>query len=235
MRKILTFILALLMLASFASCNGAHDIESGTDDEKTELDASVGESIYLGSMIAYPSIKKSDIISITISNGNKYSFERTESEDTETFLLYYWDENGEKTAYIPDDLSENEDYNDIYAVEENDGYGSITKLDHLISTFGTLLFESKVTLSGTEDERLAELKKYGFGEEGDPKEVTISYLSEGETLTHVIRIGNIMADGVGYYYTVDNRSYVYTSHSKQFNYVFAGYNEFIKSNTATEK
>lgn len=250
---ILAAVLAVLTVAAIL-LDTLLLIEAESETPKTEppsVDTSIGESIYLGSAIAYPRAEESHISSIYIKGDNWYGFSRMDidgdASTTNPFVLSYQGEDGEIHPYLPSIMNAdgNFEYNDVYALEQNDGYGTIMKLTYLTTAIGTLYFDNKIDLSNkTDDEKAKELSAFGFGEEDKPILITIKYSVHGEKedhsdekeLTYTVKIGHKLATNSGYYYmvgetdgkgNVDYRECIYTTYTTYLDYAFIEFTDFI--------
>ena len=165
---------------------------------------------------------------ITDKDGNPV-YERV---NTESFRLYYKDANGDMQVYYPAiaDVDPSFSYEDMYAVEENDSIGSIYKIIYLVTAIGTTYFDQRIDLTEmTVDKRHEEYKKYGlFG--NDAVEVSFTYIDDekAESESHTVRIGDKLITGSGYYFTVDNRNYIYSTNVDYFSYALAEFTSYIR-------
>ncbi len=200
----------------------------------------LGEALYLNSAIAYPQLEENEILYVYVTNKTgSYDFARW-PDNNGIFWLGYTDPDGneEMIQYIPPilDAEGDYDYEDLYAKEENDGYGTIYKLSYLCSALGTPYFSTRIELpTGTDPESLAKkqvmLEKYGFGE--DEQRVSFKWgekNSKGEVEkegAHHVVIGGRALNGSGYYYRVDGRNCIYYTSSDYFDYALAGFHSFV--------
>lgn len=227
-------LLAYFIITAVASSLKDKNQTSTPPDVREEI----GEAVYLNSAIAYPQLTEREILTIDVENKTgRYAFIR---DGKGTFWLWYTGADGEEemVPYLPPVLDAERDYSydELYALEENDGYGTIYKLSYLCSALGTPYFTTRIDLpSGTDAESLAKkqimLEKYGFGED----EERVSFLwnkkdnkgnvtSEG---AHHITIGGRALNGSGYYYMVDGRNCIYYTSSNYFDYALAGFHSFV--------
>lgn len=228
----------------------------GKDTPQTELPdirSELGESLYSGMPIAYERIEEAEILSMVVSreeivrdeDGNDvkktHKFDLTRWPDNNaSFWLGYDDGSGSTTPilYSPPivDAEGNFDYESLYALEGNDGYGTMTMLSYLCSAVGTVYFTERIDLPESEAERLVLLEEYGLA--GDESEVTtVSFVYEykgddgkfsGEGGTHHLRIGAPALNGDGFYYRVDGRNCVYYTRYSTFKYAKLGFESFVK-------
>ncbi len=203
-----------------------------------------GESVYTGSLIAYPTMTEEEILYISVEN-SKGSFGVVRPEDDGSFEFFYRDENGNVKEFRPTiaDIDDNFEYEDLYAIETGDGYNSIPKLSYLCMALQLPYFEERIALIPEEKE--AQLKAYGLSE-GEYEKVSFTYLTpvldengspvldeKGnktyEKAKHTIKIGDKTTIGTGYYFMVDDREYVYAGFSKHFDYALMGFYSFVNS------
>lgn len=208
------------------------------------VDKDIGEDVYLNSGVAYSRVEESHITSIVISSSRKYGFTRRDIDNdpatVDPFVFNYVDNDGNLQWYLPNIMYEDGgfEYDDLYALEQNDGYGTIRKLTYLTTAFGTLYFDNRIELPSDEAERKRELSAFGFGEEDSPITAVIRYNAHdpskgssdhaGETeAVHTITVGSRLATNSGYYYMVDDRPYIYTTYSTYMDYAFIEFTEFL--------
>ena len=144
--------------------------DNPVEEPKQEIpvvDTEWGESIYNKYWaVAYPRTDGTHISKIMISADRRYGFVRTDLDgDPETedpFVMSYQDANGEIYPYLPPimEADGNFEYDDVYAKEQGDDFGTIMKLTYLLNAFGTLYFDSKMTLPDNESERAKELSAF---------------------------------------------------------------------------
>ena len=222
-----------------------------------------GEALYAGSYpIAYPSIEESQIQSITItnktSNGNENQDGSEELKSTSytlvrddiangAFILLYQDENGKYKAHYPDIVGKDSsfDYESLYSVEQNDGYGRIYKLTYLCAALEVPYFTDRIALVEEGDARDAQLRGFGLDESNATRVIfTYKYVvtdAEGNpvkdekgnnveaTAQRQILIGDRNVTGVGYYFMVDDRPYIYNSKANHYDYAMLGFYSYINS------
>lgn len=221
--------------------------DENTKKDPPVVDTSIGESIHLNSAVAYQKTDEAHISSIFISGDNRYGFKREEKDGP--FIFSYQAADGKIYRYDPPIHNEDPsfDYEDVYANEQNDGYGTIKKLTYLTSAFGTLYFSDKMILSDDEAERKKELNAFGFGEKDNPIVVQITYSvhnsekkdsdhANEEEVTYNVKIGSKLPTQSGYYYMVgkvdkdgntDYRKCVYTTTNNSIDYAFISFTDYI--------
>ncbi len=160
---------------------------------------------------------------------------------------YYTKDNEDPIIYYPPIASEDPDFNyeSIYSVESNDGFGRIYYLTYLCSALGNPMFTERIELPTGDDEasqrkRNAIFRDCGITEtqrtdvyltfcERDPNTNEIVKDSEKTVL---IRIGGKAASGVGYYFMViendHDRPYIYYTNSEYLSYAVKDFSDYVK-------
>ncbi len=228
---------AYFIITAIAASLNSNDSTKNPPDVREEL----GEAIYLNSAIAYPQLEESEILHIYVDNKNgSYDLIRM-NDGNGPFWLLYTDPTGkeELIPYTPPilDAENSMSYEELYALEKNDGYGTIYKLSYLCSALGTPYFNTRIDLpTGTDAESLAKkqvmLEKYGFGEKEERVSFEWGERDKDNKLTgnggfHHIIIGGKALNGVGYYYRVDGRDCIYYTSSNYYDYALAGFHSFV--------
>lgn len=198
-----------------------------SDPGKEKKPLKDGEAYYGNSTVAYPTFNgdKIQLIDIDAENG---SFSLLRHEKNEEFTIYYKDDNGETVPYVPPIMgAENTfDYSQLFAFDNSVGI-SVPKITYLTVAIGTLYFNERIELDDSAREQ--QLARYGL-DEGNYDTITVSYLdANGKEQAHVIKVGNALLTGSGYYYMVDDRDYVYTSSGKGLDYALGGVEAFLHS------
>ena len=193
-----------------------------------------GEGMYIGIATAYPSIKGDDISRITVKNnaenGNHYTLMRSEDMADGDFLFAYY-EDGEIKVFMPSICEEDatHKYSDLYAAESGDGYGVLTKVDYLVAALEHPYFKHRIEVSSVPAEREKIYREFGF-ESDKAVKVEFDYkAADGSTATHKIVIGERVPVGVGYYFMVDDRPYIYNSTVNYFDYALGGFYSFVNT------
>ena len=239
---VLASLLALLIVAYVVISIVIGAMKAEEEKEKLDIREDIGESSYVGQPVAYNRITESQIVYMKVENENGTFDLMRYPNDKGEFWFGYTDPNGNETMleYIPPIVSiENGfDYEELYAIENNDGYGRVYMLTYLCSAVGTLYFNNRIDLpTGTDAESLAKreelLDEYGFGE-GESERVSFTYVirdDKGNVLeekTHHIQIGDKALSGTGRYFRVDGRDCIYYSGSSQIEYALMGFHSFVK-------
>ena len=229
---VFALVVAAAIITSYLLTKYAGGDEPSTIDPPDIID---GESTYGSSALAYPTMKESDIKRITVNNKtSSYTLLRSEQVKG-AFMLYYQDEEGHTQVYYPEICEQDStfEYQDLYAIEGNDGYNTIYKLTYLCVALEYPYFTERIPLSKDNTERSIQLKEYGFDTE-KAQTVTFDYVikaqSENEkdtTVTHRITIGSKNITGTGYYYMVDDRDFVYNTNSNYFDYALLGFYSYV--------
>lgn len=210
-----------------------------------------GEDIYSNAAVVYPYVPKANIISIAVTsyddeNGHRESFAmiRPEIKDQESdtvkydsyFMLYYQDDEGNTVPYYPDILSaeDNISYSDFYAIEGSDGL-NVYKIDYLCAAIGALYFDERIPVAASGPERAEQLGRYGLNQESQDT-IFIEYVdSDGQQKTHKVFVGDSLITGVGFYFMLEGRDYVYTSAaSERFEYLLGDFESFLHSRVVAE-
>ena len=204
------------------------------------------------SPMAYPAISEKEIEFIDIDNAQtqeKYGVIREPDENknlTGKFLFHYYRNGKDYETYIPPIAGVDSEFNyeDLYAIEGNDGFGTIYYLTYLCSAIGNPLFSERIELP-TEDNAAAQkrrdaiLRDCGLTQ-SERVEVSFSYrkqdkdtkeVTEGQ---HKIEIGGKALSGAGFYFRVDNRPYVYYTNSEYFIYAIGTFSGFIRGVLVSE-
>lgn len=240
---ILTASLLVILIAAYAIMSAI--ISSGVagsgggDSNSTEPpEIKDGEAIYNGRAVVYPYVSKGNIVSVAVSSHvDAFVMSRPETETKNVyedyFMLYYGDENGELVAYYPEIMYEESgtDYKDFYATDGADGL-NVYKIDYLCATIGALYFDQRIE---PEDDREAQLNRYGLDEE-HRETIYLSYLgSDGKLCEYKIFIGDSLITDVGYYFMIEGRDYIYTSSaSERLEYLLSEFESFLHSRLIPE-
>ena len=221
----------------------------GTSSGTSNLTPLPGESTYLNQLIAYPTVEEGNITFIEVENKNgKFGVSRYPN-DLGNFLFHYYVDGQEGAIpYTPPIINAEGEYSyeNLYAVEKNDGYGMIYYLTYLCAALGAPYFTERIELPTADTEeniekRNALLREYGLTQ--DSPTVYFTYGKRDSDTGHIIEesenyhyliIGDKALSGNGYYFMVDNRNYVYYTQSEYFSYALAGFNEFIKGMLVAE-
>jgi len=211
-----------------------------TSEKPNPPDILEGEDIYLNKPIAYPSIEEKNILSLLVINENG-SFDLTRYPgEADEFWLSYDNGNGVKDMllYAPPIVDaegdiEYFDYESLYAIEQNDGYGRIYLLTYLCSAIGAPYFDERIELPEEKgEERDALLLEYGFNNKSEYIAFAYNELAEdGKTYvekSHSIRIGDRALSGNGFYFMVDDRNCIYYTGSNYLEYALQGFHTFVK-------
>lgn len=193
-----------------------------------------GESYHGTNAIAYPSMEETDIVRITVSNKNgDYTLLRS-TEAGNYFILYYRDDKGEMQVYYPPIVDEDSSfkYDDVYAEDSSGGYG-IPKLTYLCVALEYAYFSERIPLSENPEERKIQLREYGLLPE-EVQTISFDYMkkdAEGKEnqVTHNVKIGAKNITGVGYYFMIDDRDFVYSTDSAYYDYALMGFYSYLGS------
>ena len=243
---IITAGVLVLLIAAYVIINAVLNSLSGSGDPSgsgtPEYDAEIGESVYMNTPTVYPYLEKSRILSISVGS-HKDTFTMMRAKDDEGnilnyFLFYFMDEDGNPRAYMPSIASaeNNFDYTDFYSIETSDGLNA-TKIDYLCATVGVLYYDYKVPITAApgSTERKNQLALYGLGD-GERETILITYVDgDGNTQEYKIYVGDKLINGVGYYFMIDGRDYIYSSAAcDNFSYALGGFEAFLHSRIVAE-
>lgn len=250
----------ILLAIVFSIVSGL--IKAVTDDEQLpEIRDEYDEVLYLNMPMAYSRVEESEILSILVRNKNG-TFDLTRPTDNSEFWLSYTSSDGtieELIEYRPPILSAENgaSYEELYAMELNDGYGTIYMLSYLCSAVGTPYFTERIEFSqdkngdgfadidtnkdgeiSTEEKNVL-LDRYGLAP-GEVNVVSFAYSKkdeEGNVISegiHHVEIGEQALNGQGHYFRVDGRDCIYYSQNNYFSYALMGFHSFIKGTLIAE-
>lgn len=236
-KKILLITLASVLVLLIAGYFIISAVVKGLGGDETKSDPPEvldGEAVYLNTTIAYPQVSETQIQYILVQNKHG-NFDLTRPNEKSEFWLGYDNGGGvrDMVLYTPPILTAEGDfdYTNLYAVEKNDGYGSIYMLTYLCTALGTPYFSERIPLPTGSDEREGILSEYGFDKE---KTETVSFVyltkEDGKTVekSHTITIGGRALSNTGYYFMVDGRNYIYYTSSNYYEYALKGFHSFVK-------
>ncbi len=226
--------------------------------EPPEIFEELGESLYNNYPIAYPTIQESQIQTIRVTNKASYKndynseeeapatfyvLDRNEDIANGRFVLSYQDKDGKIRVHYPDIAEEDAsfDYESLYSIEQGDGYGRIYKLTYLCVAIELPYFTERIALVEEGAARDSQLRGFGLD---DPQSILEFSYKEKQTgpdgkETEVIKsrkvvIGDKNVTGVGYYFMVDDRPYIYSSMADYYNYAMLGFYSYVNSILVSE-
>lgn len=257
-KRRLLLILLCVMLVSITAAIILVSIMSGDDPSGTKADPPeilAGESLEGNYPLAYPSVQESQIQRIIITNKASYkdyfgedkapktSYALVRDEDLDgKFVLYYENKDGKTEVYYPKVADEDVtfDYESLYSIEQNDGYGRIYKLTYLCVALELPYFTDRIALLPEGEKRESQLR--GFGLDDPQAVISFDYVNENEeTVTRNIKIGDRNATGFGYYFMVteetksadgtkiEYRPYIYNSMAEYYNYAMLGFYSYVNT------
>ena len=220
---------AAVLLNAFTKAQGSGDGGSNTP----VVDTLLGEDIYGGKAIAFTRVSEAQIQYIdVVGRESRYGFTRVpikdDGSDTCFKLHYYEDGSITPIVYLPEIAVQDPyfEYESLYAKEQQDSFGEIYKLTYLCTALGTTYFDEKISTPTNEDKA-----PYGLAPSDNPLIINFTYtVGEGEnkkTESHKIQVGDALITGSGYYFTVDDRPYVYSTSNSYFNYAFLNCYDYI--------
>ncbi len=240
---ILLSVFAVALTAMILLLTLLPENEATVPGDKTPPEIIEGlESLNGNYAIAYPTMEEGQIKKIKITNKNSYKDNYNSVEDApETsyvlerkkdangkFVLTFWDEEGNEHEYRPEILSADSsfDYESLYAIEQNDGYNRIHKLTYLCIALELPYFDERINLKENAEERARQLRHFGLDE--PQTKIEFEYEDEkGNRITRRLAIGDRNITGLGYYFMVDDRPYVYNSTSNHFDYALLGFADYV--------
>ncbi len=207
--------------------------DDGVQAPLPEIDEELGEGIYGGVPVAYPTFESTQVQSVAVSYFENHkedgqvirNYSIVRPDKNSEFEFYYTDTNGIAKAYRPEIYyTDGFNYTELYA-RESIGY----RINYLIIAVSVLYFDEKMELPEDENERAKMLNRYGLASD-ERQSISVSLIEgEGTVKEHIIHIGDKAIDGSGYYYTVDDRNYIYSSRTTDFDYALNGFTSFIHS------
>ena len=211
-----------------------------------EIIESLGESTHANKSTVYPYLNRNNVTAIAVESHkkegggldavSKFSMVRATDKNDENklldyFIFFYEDEYGSLKEYAPNISKEDAEfhYTDLYAKENADGIGA-RKIDYLMAALSALYFEERIALSSAMEEKNEQLNRYGLTRE-QRETILVEYVDEnGQLKTHKIYVGDKLITGVGYYFMLAGRDYVYTSATSQsLSYALGGFESFLHS------
>ncbi len=193
-----------------------------------------GEGISEGLAVAYPPIEEqAQLEFIEIRNpSNQFGFVKIDGENH--FTMFYYDADGERQVYYPQILVEDAtvNYKEFYAVETSDGFSRYTKLDYLCLALQDAYFAHRIPFAESEEDRVRQFKEYGLDDEKCTL-VQFQYTYKDESgASHesviTLRIGSKSVSGTGFYFTVNDRPYIYSSSNNYYEYTKNSFTVFLK-------
>ncbi len=194
-----------------------------------------GEDLVNNLAVAYPVVEEEDIMYISVKFKNGV-YKLLRPDTGETFRLFYTTDDGKEVLYQPKIEEENSafDYSSIYAIEKDDGYGRITKLDYLLISLQYAYFSERIPLSTDPTERAKQLSEYGLSEE-EVQVISFAYKDEdGNDKKQTVKIGSKVITGASYYFMIEGRDYVYMSSNTYYEYGLMGFKSLIKASLVSE-
>lgn len=238
-------LISVILLASFVVLLTASvlmnvlwgsDGSSGSQSGKPPFSVLDGEGTYGSYNVAYPYVTDGQIDYIAVSD-KANSFELFRPDENGDMILYYTNAAGQMVEYAPNILNtdENIEYSSLYAIDQSDGLGMIPSLSYLCSAVGFTAFQERIALSSDAETRKIQLESFGLTDE-ESVTILVAYRVEGEKEpeTHVLKIGKKNISGVGRYFMVDDREYVYCSSVNYMEYALQGFAHFVKPYIVTE-
>ncbi len=184
-------------------------------------------------LLAYPQVEVDKINDVVITTPDgTYGIERDEASGN-VYVKYMPEGSEQLVYYLPPIVNAegNFDYSSLFAVSDVVG-GEATNVYYLCSVISTLYFDERIQVSAEEKDEI--YRYYGLTAE-NAKIIVFSYKdADGTEKTHKITIGDNMLTGAGYYYTVDDRPYIYVTTSTYIDYALGGASSLINSMLVSE-
>ena len=232
---VLVVLIASLIITNIVIAFKANGDKGGST--LPEVDTEIGESLFGGMPIAYPTFDSKQVKTVSVSYYEKddeegevlrnYSIVRP-SKDSE-FDFYYTDTNGNAKLYRPE-IYYTDGFNptDFYASTGTGGY-NIYRISYLLVALSVVYFDEKIPIPEDTEEKSKLLNRYGLTAD-ERQSINFSYYKDEERLVeHTIHIGDFAIDGSGYYFTVDDRPFIYNSTDTGFDYALDGFLQFLHS------
>lgn len=244
----LTIIFSAVFLAVLTAIIVFSVIIGGIEPQKTSAEPPEvlpGEGIYYGNVVAFPAVDAESIFRVSVNNGIKKDGEYVLNDREFTFVkdelaggdfLFSYMEDGEVKIFYPSICNATGiSYSDLYAIESEDGYNAITRINYLLNGINAVYFDERIPLSSDAAEREAQLQSFGLVE-GSQTVVVFDYTDKATATvgSHKLIIGSPTVTGGGYYFTVDGRDYVYSSSSPYIKYAMLGFYSFVSSTLVSE-
>ena len=232
--SVLVFLIIASVVLSIVYANIPTDEEEG---KLPEIDEALGEALYHTSPLAYPLIDTANISAVIVRN-DKGTFDLTRFPDENgAFYLGYKSPSGDESSisYLPPIMAEeaNFNYETLYAMEEDDGYGTIFMLSYLMQALGTPYFHERIYLPADAAARAEMLASFGLDDENKTS-VSFAYGERDDEGVFTakgnrhIDIGDSALNGYGRYYRVDGRDCIYYSGHDTLKYAELGFESFVR-------
>ena len=236
--KLLIYVILItsLLTTSLSACQENGNTGNGNpDSDVINIELLEGESLHLNHPVAYPYIQESQITSIEVIGPNEiFSLTRSKDYSNDFVFNYRISIQDEPIIYAPPitNAEDKFDYTTLYALENGDGYGTISRVSYLCAVLGAPYFSDRIPLptAYTEEkalERARLLEKYGIIE-NECTQIKFEYSeSDGTNNAHVIIIGKQIADNTGFYFCVDGRDYIYHTNMTHFSNAISDFKSFV--------
>ena len=241
---------AYFVVSGIAKNRAKNNTNTQASTTQIAIREDLGESLYLNRPIAYPRVQESEMILIEITkDGEGYGVSRY-PDDNGNFVFHTFDgDKEERYPFLPPIAGIEGDFNyeSLYAVEQNDGFGTIPHLTYLCSALGAPYFTERISLpeEGT-DEYNALLREYGLTS-SESTQIVFAYgkrdpatneIIEDTRDSYVITIGGKAVSGAGYYFMVNDgkhdRNCIYYTSSEYFTYALGGFASFVNGRLVAE-
>lgn len=157
------------------------------------------------------------------------------------FILSYRDETGQDVTYSPAITYKDKgfSYADLYATQSF-GQAQVPVIYYLLNAVGNVAFNQRIPMKTDEEEKAAQLKLYGFGEEDKMYSFDYMYRSskDGKVYHHAVKIGTSTITGTGYYLLVGDyrgtattpewRPYIYVTSTNSITYAMQPFAFYVR-------
>lgn len=238
--------------------------QSQTSNNSVITDLRDGEALSSTKVpLAYPEISEKEIIFVDIENrktDERYGIFREPDENNQpngSFVFQYYDKDiNDFQTYMPPIAGEdpNFSYENLYAVENSDGFGRIYYITYLCSALGNPMFTERIDIptgtdAASESKRNTLYADCGFitidKDTNEPKnistEVLLQYckrdsktneIIEGSEKNIMVTVGGKALSGAGYYFMVtdgvNDRPYIYYTSGEYLSYALKSFSDYIK-------
>lgn len=233
---IYVILITSILVTTLSACQENGNKEDGNlNSDVINIELLEGESLHLNHPVAYPYIKESQITSIEVIGPNEiFSLTRSEEYSNDFVFNHRINIQHEPIIYAPPitNAEDKFDYTTLYALENGDGYGTISRVSYLCAVLGAPYFDYRIHLPipDTEEsalERTQLLEEYGITK-NECTQIKFEYTeSDGTNNAYVIIIGKQIAGNTGYYFCVDGRDYIYHTKTTHFSNAIGDFKSFV--------
>ncbi len=244
---VLAGVLALLIAGYIVTRVLINKMEDPNKVGSSKFELLEGESLYLGTPLAYDPIASTQMTVLSVSqrkDGVLQTFTIARlPEYGNNFIFQFNNGNGDQ-LFLPSIAFEDSyfDYSSLYSADAMvSGSAEMPKIMYVCNAVGMLYFDTRIPLSKDETERQKQLTAYGF--DIDSPQVSFEYGlldeqgnpeldSNGNQKTEVkkITLGDKLVTDSAYYFMLSGRDdYVYATTSPYFEYALLSLESFIEA------